>query len=198
MSESRPNTGEVELDAESAIAALLDEHKESVHTLAMTAPGDKEKFYTCMVGNEQLDRYLPYIDWERVAREPHEPLAVTEERQVSALQGLLGAAEAKLLELEANPEVLDLLTEEARVKDHLTVAEQFGPDIVNGSKVVRAMNATAGKYVNMRSLTAKLGEQSRFVNDNLMLLTVPGLLMLRDLERLVNEDNTTPKTGFSA
>lgn len=196
MSEFGPerNTPETQ-DAEHVIEGLLSEYGESISDFSMTLPYERDRFYSLPPSG--ADEYMPYVDWERKPRESHSPIPIRSETKIAELNSVKQTAKEKLKALEEDPDsdVLDLLTAEAKAKKSITVAEQFGPDMVDDKLVIRAKGRYQEIYVQVRKLVGLVDEQCRIYEDaQLALITVPGLLLIRELAHRNRETETS--VGF--
>lgn len=196
MNEYAPeeNTPETH-NAEQVIEELLSEYSESIYEFSMTPPDERGKFYNLPSGD--ADKYIPHVNWENVPRESHDPIPITSEIKIAELKSVMHTALEELKTLVKNSDVIELLTTEAKAKRSITVAEQFGPDIVDDKKVIRAEGSNQERYVQVRQLVGIVDEQTRIYEDNqLALITVPGLLLISELSR--SNKATNRPIGFNS
>ncbi len=188
------NTPEIH-NAEQVIEELLSEYSESISEFSMTPPDERDKFYD--LPSEYADKYMPHVNWENVARESHDPISITNETKIAELKSVMHTALEELKALEEDGDVIELLTAEAKTKHSITIAEQFGPDVVDGKKVIRTKGSKQERYVQVRQLVGIIDEQTRIYEDNqLALITIPGLLLISELNR--SNKATNKPIGFNS
>lgn len=189
MNEYSPeeNTPET-YNAEQVIEELFSEYSDSISEFSMTPPDERDKFYE--LPSEYADKYIPHVNWENVSRELHDPIPITNETKIAELKSVMHTALEELKALEEDSDVIELLTAEAKAKHLITMAEQFGPDVVDGKKVIRAKGSNQERYVQVRQLVGIIDEQMKVYEDNqLALITIPGLLTINELNRRNKETN---------